>query len=995
MSEASRYVLCSDCFQNVGLSLEASKVASLEASSGRCPNCGSTDGHLLDSRELELLLSSFFRHGSRLLGSGTTEPIYTVVPRDPDLAPVPFDLTLQGDYDLIQSHCERTVRLHAPRLVLLGITETSEDIEASLGDLNEPARLNYGLRSAFDKIVSACHIRTVPHGARLYRIRKNAGHPLDQSSYDTPPSGIRQDARFSCDGFPVFYAAFDIETSIHECAVSLADEVSLATLHCERKLELLDFLDLRPDDEFLPDVGHYLDSLFTGRSERDYRICQLLARRLMEHQVDGFIYPSYYSPVLGRARGNVAIFGYPLQEGDLTVRSLNRIRLDSVKYEYTFGPVQVSGPDEDLMPRNTITVHDEFMRGARCDQLDTDRYDSALAQAREQDNRDYLDRVRTIFDREFSLPPCGPSVPARVVVRASPVDGNCHKYSFLLSLPGGEEKLFYEMHDTEEGRPISLTVRDFDGDGRPEIAVIYLCGAHSRGLGLFRITEEGRVERVPGTDLIGSDASSIEFGDFDHDGMIEVVTRNRHWENQELGEVETRYKYDGNRYVQVDEWRRGHGTGVSAPLSSPNAAQRAQLLWTNTDVGIGTWKSRTVICNDLLCVPVAGRCWNRPDDHDGLVCIERATGDIKWRIRCGSDANAATMLGSHIYFGTDLGMVHSVNVDSGTEDWQSPLDEAVLAAPLPMSGSLLIATANGSLVQLDRETGAIRGRIRLPSGVVADPLERDGKVYVATVTGCLYRFNASIVFPDNRESLITDVVPSDEIECVSLGEYMESGIGFHASPVFWNHLIVLPYVRDTYDSGMPLAAFRVDGLQLEWLEAKGQNDDSTVGNIRARPTICRDMLVVPAAYGNLVGGVTMSGRLKWSCRCGVPFFPQWGSPVSSDDFIMVPRFDGYIHAINPIQGTRAWSMYLGDEYKAGEFFDSDDEISHAEQDCLWKNYRSAPLNSPLVLAEQTVYGLNASGMAFAVRLRPRGDTTPDQTGTYPSVCGAKQDAQAP
>jgi len=79
-----------------------------------------------------------------------------------------------------------------------------------------------------------------------------------------------------------------------------------------------------------------------------------------------------------------------------------------------------------------------------------------------------------------------------------------------------------------DGHSIEVTVEDFDADGRPEIAVLYHCGGHSRGFVLFRIDPAGSVSRIPGAEL-GSDWPLIDWHDFNGDGQLEIRTRDRNW----------------------------------------------------------------------------------------------------------------------------------------------------------------------------------------------------------------------------------------------------------------------------------------------------------------------------------------------------------------------------------------------------------------------------------------------------------------------------------
>lgn len=98
--------------------------------------------------------------------------------------------------------------------------------------------------------------------------------------------------------------------------------------------------------------------------EHSYPITRELARIVKSMGFDGISYPSYFSlthsrhPPLETILGmsirhipefknviemqtipNVAIFGYPIKEGSLTVKSINKLSLRQVNYNWNLGPV--------------------------------------------------------------------------------------------------------------------------------------------------------------------------------------------------------------------------------------------------------------------------------------------------------------------------------------------------------------------------------------------------------------------------------------------------------------------------------------------------------------------------------------------------------------------------------------------------------------------------------------------------------------------------------
>jgi hypothetical protein len=148
----------------------------------------------------------------------------------------------------------------------------------------------------------------------LYRIRTNVRSAVGEAaSYDAPPNAAkRKPGRYDDTDFPVLYAAFDIETCIHECRCTVVDEIVLATFHANRDLTTIDFQDLR----------------LSVATEDEYPKCRMLARRMLELHVDGFTlqamslftilltYRSFFSSIKADELTNIALFGHPSAMGN-------------------------------------------------------------------------------------------------------------------------------------------------------------------------------------------------------------------------------------------------------------------------------------------------------------------------------------------------------------------------------------------------------------------------------------------------------------------------------------------------------------------------------------------------------------------------------------------------------------------------------------------------------------------------------------------------------
>jgi hypothetical protein len=99
-----------------------------------------------------------------------------------------------------------------------------------------------------------------------------------------------------------------------------------------------------------------------------YPICSRIAQLIKEEGFDGIIYPSYLSyirtgatpfetingmsirhlpPLKGYAESqsvpNLAFFGWPVKEGKIDVHSINKVLINSIKYDVSFGPAYNEG----------------------------------------------------------------------------------------------------------------------------------------------------------------------------------------------------------------------------------------------------------------------------------------------------------------------------------------------------------------------------------------------------------------------------------------------------------------------------------------------------------------------------------------------------------------------------------------------------------------------------------------------------------------------------
>ncbi len=334
-----KFLLCSNCFQDVGLKLEAERIGRSIRPKKSCPHCGRRDGCTLDNRALHELQQQFFSRATAPNQFRNEIAVLGVVEDEPPDFPIDLKLRpeAQADWALMQSKINGRLFYRSPRLFYLGITD-------HFGMHN-----NLPKEVVRDDIIPKLRFAEIEPTAIFYRIRLNVpgANKFEEGQYDSPPNPKRRGfERFDNPKLPILYGSPNLQVCIHECKVTLADEIVVATLAPTQALKLIDLSGNydQPDgiDSF-ENLFWFFRGLMNANHPHVYRYCRRIAQTIRETtNADGFIYNSYYTNVAGDTGGktiNYALFGRPLADGKLKVTSINTIRLNRITYDYHLGPL--------------------------------------------------------------------------------------------------------------------------------------------------------------------------------------------------------------------------------------------------------------------------------------------------------------------------------------------------------------------------------------------------------------------------------------------------------------------------------------------------------------------------------------------------------------------------------------------------------------------------------------------------------------------------------
>jgi hypothetical protein len=343
-------VLCSNCFKNEGLKLSA--VQSGEEVDGPCKNCGSESGRKLSRTVVRQIAYQFFVIGTiKRFEYGGCPMIQFNEQRygDSDIEVSNF---LRDDVVLIEETCKIGFFNYAPRFWMFGEVEPLKALQT------EEAQ-----DAVIEKILSSYPVWRLDQQHAFYRLRNNPERPHNPHDYDSAPDAFLGLNRFDDKDLPVLYASADLEVCLHECRVTVEDQIYSAKLIPRKPLLVLDL------SAWLKEEGSEFDSLDMAihflflAGKHSYNICRKIARKVHEKGLDGILYPSYFSlvrtgaipfeTIMGmsvrkiedlrayvqsQSIPNLALFGRPISEGNLQVECINKVIINRVSYDLSFGP---------------------------------------------------------------------------------------------------------------------------------------------------------------------------------------------------------------------------------------------------------------------------------------------------------------------------------------------------------------------------------------------------------------------------------------------------------------------------------------------------------------------------------------------------------------------------------------------------------------------------------------------------------------------------------
>lgn len=352
VSNDDQIVLCSHCFADEGLRLDAIKLGL--ANSDECPQCKSTEGNKLSASHIDVLAGRFFVRGTTVRLEYGAAPVIQFNEHHYGKSTISPSPWLENDIKLIEDSAKIGFFHYGPRLWMVGEVEP-------LKALQDPVTRHQIIK----RVLAEYPERLIPSDTKFYRLRVSPKQPDDPSEFDSPPIHLAGQGRLDSVGSPVMYGSQDLDICIHECRASADDDIYVATLRTQKELRLLDLTHVPEENvtEF-ESLDMAIHMLFLAKSH-SYEISRAISLAAKAEGFDGVIYPSYFSLI--RTGGhpfetvyglsvrrfaphrehyvqeftiqNFALFGRPLESGLVRVACINRLILTQIGYAGHFGPV--------------------------------------------------------------------------------------------------------------------------------------------------------------------------------------------------------------------------------------------------------------------------------------------------------------------------------------------------------------------------------------------------------------------------------------------------------------------------------------------------------------------------------------------------------------------------------------------------------------------------------------------------------------------------------
>jgi len=281
-----------------------------------------------------------------------------------------------------------------------------------------------------------------------------------------------------------------------------------------------------------------------------------------------------------------------------------------------------------------------------------------------------------------------------------------------------------------------------------------------------------------------------------------------------------------------------------------------------------------------------------------------------------------------LYFGSDGGKVHAVNLTTGREDWNYSTGSAVWASALVVGDRVFIGSMDSYLYALDRTSGGFLWRFLTNDSIVSSAKYVDGTLVFGSKDGSVYFVNATTgredapPFATGGQIWGTPAVVNGTIVIGSnTGNVSRIRLSDHIASWNFTRAPQVPefvkYSSAAVHAGRAFIGSDDRNVYAVDLETGGLVWSFQTGApVYASPAVHGNRVFVHSTDGELYAlpfddpnrdGAIGAGEVLWQFHTGDGVFGEGGSsPAVADGRVLVATRSGDVFCIDEQTGQQAW-----------------------------------------------------------------------------------------
>ncbi|MFK3857951.1 outer membrane protein assembly factor BamB [Pseudoalteromonas rhizosphaerae] len=346
-----------------------------------------------------------------------------------------------------------------------------------------------------------------------------------------------------------------------------------------------------------------------------------------------------------------------------------------------------------------------------------------------------------------------------------------------------------------------------------------------------------------------------------------------------------------------------------------------------------------------LCMATLVGC-SSSDDEDELVLpeiVNQFETKVIWQESIGDGVEhyfsrlTPAVYKDRVFVANRAGKVEALSLENGNTlwetdvrenltfwPWQSDISAKLSGGILQAYGKIFIGSEHGYLVALDRETGDVVWRKKVPGEVLAKPAAGDGLIYVNLGSGKLLALH-----PDTGEERWSH---EQEVPALTLRG--------QSSPTVANGGVLVGL--ETGKLSVLISDSGYSAWSAEIATAKGASEFERLVDVDTQPLISGPYAYAIAYNGNLAAVDIRSGNVVWKRE-----YSSYRDIAMDTQTIYVVDSNGVVYGLDKTSGIERWSQpalrgwYLTGPAVAGNYL----AIGDQEGNLHWLNKESGELVS--------------------------------------------------